>query len=187
MALEDERILDLLFARSEDGIREMEEKYGVRCRKLAGNILGNDRDAEECVNDAYLGVWNTVPPKRPGSLPAYLFGIVRNRSAARYHANRAKKRNSFYDAVLDELAECIPSGDGVEDEVLAGELAGLLNVFLGSLKREDRVLFMCRYWYSDSVSELAVRLGMSGSRVSVRLYRLRDRLRRFLEKEGYVI
>lgn len=183
--MDDERIVELLFARSEDAVAAMEEKYGVRCRKLAGNILGSERDAEECVNDAYLGVWNSVPPSRPESLSAYLLGIVRNRAAARYHANRAKKRNSFYDAALDELEECIPSGNGVEEMILAGELAGLLNTFLKTLKREDRILFVRRYWYLDSVSEIGKRLGMSGNRASVRLSRLRDRLRKFLRQEGY--
>lgn len=146
--MEDERIVELLFARSEEAVRALTEKYGARCRKLAENILGNARDAEECVNDAYLGVWNSVPPKRPESLSAYLLGTVRNLSVARYHANRAKKRNSFYDAAIHELEECIPSGNGVEDLVLAGELAGLLNRFLETLKREDRILFVRRYWYS---------------------------------------
>ena len=185
--MEDERIVELLFARSEEAVRALTEKYGARCRKLAGNILGNARDAEECVNDAYLGVWNSVPPKRPESLSAYLLGTVRNLSVARYHANRAKKRNSFYDAAIHELEECIPSGNGVEDLVLAGELAGLLNRFLETLKREDRILFVRRYWYSDSVSELAKRLGMSSNGASVRLSRIRDRLRRFLRQEGYLV
>ncbi|MCI8465355.1 MAG: sigma-70 family RNA polymerase sigma factor [Lachnospiraceae bacterium] len=185
--MEDEKILELLFARSEEAIKALAEKYGTRCRKLAGSILGNDRDAEECVNDAYLGIWNTVPPKRPNSLSAYLLGIVRNCSTTRYHTNTAKKRNSFYDAALDELEECIPSGNGVEDVILAGELARLLNSFLETLKKEDRILFVCRYWYSDSVLELAKQFGMSSNRISVRLFRIRDRLRRFLQKEGYVL
>lgn len=185
--MDDERMIELLFDRSEEALGALAEKYGARCKKLANNILGNDRDVEECVNDAYLGVWNTVPPKRPKSLPAYLLGIVRNCSVARYHANRAKKRNSFYDATLDELEECISSGNVVEEEILAGELARLLNAFLGTLKREDRALFVYRYWYLESVLELAKRFGMSGGLVSVRLSRIRDKLRKFLQEEGYLL
>lgn len=185
--MEDEKIIELLFARSEEALAALSEKYGARCRKLAGNILRNGRDAEECVNDAYLAVWNTVPPKRPGSLPSYLCRIVRNRAAARYHANTAKKRNSFYDAALDELEECIPSGKTVEDEISARELARLFDRFLEGLKTEDRVLFVHRYWYSDPVSEIAGRLGMSEGRASVRLFRIREKLKKYLLREGYVI
>lgn len=183
--MEDGRIIDLFFERSEQAITELSKKYGAVFGKVAGNILGNARDAEECVNDAYLGVWNTIPPRRPEALLSYACRIVRNLSVARYHANTALKRNSFYDAALDELEECLPATSDVEEELSARELSRLLDRFLGELDRENRILFVRRYWYSDSVSEIAEAFHMSSNSVSARLLRIRTKLRKFLKKEGY--
>lgn len=183
--LEDSRIIDLFFERSEQAITELQKKYGALCRRVAGNILRNDLDVEECVNDAYLGAWNAIPPHRPELLSAFICRIVRNLSVTRYHANTAAKRNSFYDAALDELEECIPSAASVEAEMDARELSALLNRFLGTLDRENRILFVRRYWYSDSVSVIGAALHMNGNSVSARLLRIRRKLRRFLEEEGY--
>lgn len=185
--LEDSQIMDLFYARSEQAITELSQKYGAVCRKVAGNILKNRLDAEECVNDAYLGVWNTIPPQRPDPLLAYVCRIVRNLSIMKYHSNTAAKRNSFYDVALDELEECLASTAMVEAEITAKELSGLLDRFLETLDQENRVMFVRRYWYSDSVSEIAERLHMSSNNVSVRLSRIRGRLKKFLKHEGYEV
>lgn len=185
--MEDSKIIDLFYARSEQAIIELSKKYGAVCRKVAGNILNNRLDAEECINDAYLGVWNTVPPRSPDPLLAYVCRIVRNLSIMKYHSNTAAKRNSFYDVALDELEECLASETTVEIEITARELSGLLDRFLETLDQENRVMFVRRYWYSDSVSEIAERFHMSSNNVSVRLSRIRGRLKKFLKNEGYEV
>lgn len=185
--LTDNQIIDLFHARSEQAITELSEKYGRTCRRLSVNILKNPYDAEECVNDAYLGVWNTVPPRRPDSLPAYVCRIVRNLSLKRYRENTAVKRNSYYDAVLDELAECIPSPDTLEEAYAVKELTETINRFLSTLDKESRVMFMRRYWFSDSIEEIAGLFGTQKHNVSVKLSRIRQKLKRHLEKEGIVI
>lgn len=183
--MEDSKIIDLFFERSEQAITELSKKYGAVCKRVAGNILRNGLDAEECVNDAYLGAWNTIPPRRPEPLLTYICRIVRNLSITRYHANTALKRNSFYDAALDELEECLPSAVTVETELDARELSVLLDRFLETLDRENRILFVRRYWYSDPVSEIGASFHMSGNTVSARLSRIRRKLKSFLKKEGY--
>lgn len=183
--VDDSQIIDLFYARSEQAITELSVKYGAVCRKVACNILNNALDAEECVNDAYLGIWDTIPPKRPDPLLAYVCRIVRNLSIRRYHANTAQKRNSAYDIALDELESCLASGASVEEELSVKELSGLINHFLGTLDKENRILFVRRYWYSDTVADIAVRMKLSENNVSVRLLRIRGKLRKYLQKEGY--
>lgn len=185
--MEDSRIIDLFFERSEQAIAELSKKYGAVCNRVAGNILRNSLDVEECVNDAYLGAWNTIPPRRPEPLLAYLCRIVRNLSITRYHTNTAAKRNSFYDAALDELEECLASAKTVETEISAKELSDLLDRFLGTLDRENRIMFVRRYWYSDPVSSIAAAFHMSSNSVSARLSRIRTKLKKFLKKEGYEV
>lgn len=185
--MDDREIVELFYARSEQAIAELSRKYGGICHQVAGNILNNRLDAEECVNDAYLGVWNTVPPQRPEVLLSYVCRIVRNLSIKRYHANRAIKRNSIYDAALDELEECIPLSATVESEYTAKELAEAIGRFLETLDRENRVIFVRRYWYSDAVSEISGRMGMKQHTVSVRLSRTRAKLKKFLKKEGIAV
>ena len=113
--MDDSKIIDLFYARSEQAIMELSAKYGPVCNKVARNILNNSHDAEECVNDAYLGAWNTIPPQNPNPLLTYICRIVRNLSIMKYHANTAVKRNSFYDVALDELEDCLASSETVED------------------------------------------------------------------------
>ncbi len=182
--MEDGRIVDLFFERSEQAIAELEKKYGPALRRTAANYLSDRQDVEECVNDAYLGVWNSIPPRRPEHLAGYVCRIVRNTAVNRFHANRAEKRSGVYELALDELEECLPSGADVETELEARELTEAIDRFLSALSREDRVLFVRRYWYADGVSELAAMLGCSPGRVSVRLFRLRKKLRDMLTKEG---
>ncbi len=183
--MEDGEILALFEARSECALEELSGKYGKLCGQVAENILKNRSDAEECVNDALLASWNTIPPQRPNPLKTYVLRLVRNLAVTRYHRNTAQKRNSFYDAALDELAECLAAPEDAEDRLTAGELTALLDRFLNTLKADDRVLFVRRYWYGDSVAHAAKRVGLRPGSASVRLSRLRDKLRIILHKEGY--
>ena len=183
--MQDTEIIALFFARSEQAIAELAARHGAVCRRVAENILGDARDAEECVNDAYLGVWNTVPPQRPSPLRTYVCRIVRNLATARYHASRAQKRSSIYDAALDELEDCLASADTAETALGARELTALLDRFLASLGEDERVLFVRRYWYADSVAALAERFGLRENTASVRLARTREKLRNYLKEEGY--
>ena len=184
--VEDSRIIGLFFERSEQAIEALDRKYGAAVRRTAANILNDRLDVEECVNDTWLRVWNSIPPQKPNPLASYVCRIARNLAVNRYHANRAEKRNSAYDLVLDEMAECLPSGVDIETEYDAKEFSAAINRFLAALSPEDRVLFVRRYWYADSVAELAAALGGSANRISVRLFRLREKLRNTLVKEGFL-
>lgn len=180
---EDSKLIELFFERSEQAIDLLSKKYGAVCMRLAQNLLTVRQDAEECVNDAYLAVWETVPPERPDPLIAYLCRIVRNLALKKLRANTAAKR-SGYDTALDELAESIASNESVENELEARELAKHIDRFLSSLGRDERVLFVRRYWFSDSLSELAELFGASEHALSARLYRTREKLKKYLDREG---
>ena len=184
--MEDSEIIRLFFERSEQAIRELDRKYGPAVRKTAANILDDRLDAEECANDAYLRVWNSIPPHAPDSLAGYVCRIARNLAVNRYHADRAQKRSGGYALILDEMEECIPSSADVETEVEAKALGESINRFLSSLRPEDCFLFVRRYWYADSVSELAEMTNSSAGRISVRLFRIRSKLRKTLTKEGFL-
>lgn len=183
----DERIIELFFARSERGIEELDTKYGATCHRVAQNILGNKEDAEECVNDAYLGVWNSIPPKKPSLLSAFLFKILRNLSITRYHANTAQKRNSFYDIALDELEETISTEESIEKECSQKELTNAIEGFLDTLARENRVIFVRRYWFSESYTEIAKRTGLTEKNISVRLTRIREKMKEYLSERGILV
>ena len=185
--IEDEKIIEMFFGRSEQGIRELDIKYGKVCHNLSYHIVGSRQDAEECVNDAYLGAWNTIPPQNPNPLLTYISRIVRNLSIKKYHSNTSVKRNSFYDVALDELESCIPSGKTIESELDAKELSRIIDDFLDTLDKENRVMFVRRYWYSDSISDIAEKFQISSNDVSVRLFRIREKLKKYLKKEGVKI
>ena len=182
--MDDSKIIELFYERSEQAIVELSEKYGAVCGKIAYNILNNRLDAEECVNDAYLAVWNTVPPEKPEPLLSYVCKIVRNLALKKYHENTAEKRNSVYDVSLDEIADCIPASVHVEDEVEAKEVAALINGFLETLDKQSRIMFVRRCWHADSIEELAVLFHKSKHYVSVRLSRIRKALKRYLTEKG---
>lgn len=182
--MEDTQIIQLFFARDQQAITELDTKYGGACRSLSCRILNDRLDAEECVNDAYLGTWNAIPPARPDPLLTFLLKIVRNLSIKRYHANTAVKRNSLYDVALSEVARDVTAPETVETEVEAQSLARLIEAFLDSLSRENRVIFLRRYWFSDSYEDIAHRVGLTEKNVSVRLTRLRRQLRAHLAREG---
>lgn len=182
--MDDESIIDLFFARSEQAIKELDSKYGKVCHRLSYNILHNDLDAEECVNDAYLGTWNAIPPQRPNPLLTFLCKIVRNLSIMRHHTNTAMKRNSIYDVALDEIEDCLSSPETVEKELETKELARNIEGFLDTLTEENRVIFMRRYWFSDSYADIAERVGMTEKNVFVRLTRTRKQMRDYLIERG---
>lgn len=182
--MEDKTIIKLFYQRSETAIAELAKKYDKLCKNISINILKNKEDAEECVNDTYLAVWNTVPPKEPDPLQAYVCRITRNLSLKKYYSNTAKKRNNYYDVILEEVAECLESGRNVEEEILAKELEEEINCFLGSLKKKERVLFVLRYWYCFTPAEIGDKMHMTANTVTVHLHRTREKLQKYLrEKE----
>lgn len=183
----DRQIIDLFFERSEQAISELAKQHEKPVRKVAYNILGNWQDAEECVNDTWLAAWDSIPPHRPSPLRTFVCKIARNLATKKYHSNTAQKRNSQYDVALDELAECIPDHSGVEDVYTAKELSMAINRFLDTLSYEDRFIFMRRYWYADSLTDIVRMTNMSYSTLSVRLYRTRNKLKNLLRKEGLLV
>jgi len=183
--LEENQIIQLFNERSEKAITELSNKYGFLCKSIAENILKNKQDSEECVNDAFLGVWNSIPPQNPSSLKAYVLKIVRNQAIKKYHFNTAFKRNSQYDVALDELYECFSCFNNVESELDSLELTRLINSFLKTLSKNDRIMFIKRYWFAMSVTEIAEDLNVNNHYVSVKLSRIRESLKKYLEKEGF--
>ena len=183
-SLDDSKIIALFYERSQQGITELSEKYGRLCMKIAVNILKSTEDAEECVNDAFLAVWNTVPPENPSPLKTYLIRIVRNTAVKRYHKNTAVKRNSFYDTALSELEEVLYSDNNTEDDLDIKEITEATNRFLEGISEENRVFFIRRYYFGDSVKDIAGMCGRAPHFVSVRLMRTRESLRKYLTKEG---
>lgn len=184
---EDETIIEMFFERSEQGIRELDTKYGKFLRKISYNILNNLQDAEECVNDAYLGAWNAIPPAKPDPLLTYVCKIVRNISLKVYYKKTAAKRNSVYTIAMDEIEACIASPSTAEAELEAKELAHIIESFLDTLSSENRVIFMRRYWFSESCKDIAELVGLTEKNVSVRLTRIRRKLKSYLaEREVFV-
>lgn len=184
--MEDDKIIELFWERSESAIAELDKKYGSVCRKIAFNILGDGRDAEECVNDAYFGIWKTIPPGRPDPLAAYVFKIVKNTSLKKRKYNMARKRNSHFDLSLDELEECISSSTETDSGSME-ELEKAIRGFLDSLEPKNRVLFLKRYWFAESMEDISRELHISKNAAKVKLFRLRKRLREALEREGITI
>lgn len=186
--MDDETIVRLYWERSEQAITATAERYGSYCRSIANNILGNVEDAEECVNDTYMNAWNAMPPHRPNTLATFLGKISRNLALKRYRHRTAAKRGGGQAAVvLDELAELVCDGDGVEQEIDRRELIAAINDFLGKLPREKRCIFVCRYWYFDSIGDIAGRFGMTENHVSVTLSRLRAKLHQYLSERGFTL
>lgn len=185
--MEDSQIIELYWQRSESAIAETARKYGKLCRHIAMNIVGNLSDAEECENDTYVSAWNAIPPTRPSVFSAFLTKIVRNIALNRYEYNKAQKRNNEFDLILDELEGCVAGKDTVESAYEAGELASMLDEFLEQLTKERRVMFVRRYWYSDSVKDIAKRLQISESKVKTTLFRTRNELQDFLAARGVTV
>lgn len=180
--MEDKKLLQLLLQRSGQAIPALARAYGQSLRRTAMNILGDTRDAEECVNDTYLALWDAIPPAEPDPLIAYAQRVVRNICLKRLRQDRARKRRSEFDLSLEELAGCLPGGD-LEQEVHRRLLQEALNRFLREQSKENRCIFLRRYWYGDSVGDIAQLLGMQRNAVTVRLRRLREKLQDYLIKE----
>ena len=181
--MEDKLILKLFNERSEEAITATSDKYGSLLRKIAGNVLGNGEDADECVNDAYLALWDSIPPQAPDPFGAYACRVVKNLSLKRLRYNSAEKRNTYYDASLEELEDCLKSSVNVEDDIDGNELKEALGRFLGKIKKVDRVLFVKRYWFAEDVAQIAEETGFSNRYINVRLHRTREKLKDYLIKE----
>ena len=186
MCLEDYKIVDLYWERSENAIRQTEIKYGRMLVGISSALVPTVQDAEECVNDTYVAAWDSMPDERPIYLGAFLSKIVRRISIDKYRRAHTQKRGGI-EAFIDELSECIPSETDLQTEYDNRRLAELLNVFLRSLDEEKRTIFVRRYYFSDSVSDIARMLGMSEGKIKTSLYRTRKELRNFLEREGIAI
>lgn len=182
--MDDNGIIELLFSRSEDAIGELDKKYGAACLRLSRAIVGDAEDARECVNDAYLGVWNAIPPERPEKLSAYLMRIVRNVSLKAYRRGTAAKRGSAYAVAMEELGDILQSGSTPEAELEAKELAGIIAGFLDTLSRENRAVFLRRYWFAESCRDIASAVGITEKTVTVRLTRIRKKLKDHLLERG---
>ena len=185
--MEDTRIVDLYWERSETAIFETQKKYGHYCHSIAYNILFSDQDAEECVNDTYIRTWNALPPHRPERLSAFLAKITRRLALDRYGYAHAQKRAGQTQVVIEEMESCLPdlhTGDAIADELA---LRQAINEFLRLLPKQTRILFLRRYWYFSDIREIALEYGLSESNVKVTLYRTRNKFREFLEKEGITV
>ena len=183
--MDDQEMIALFFRRDQDAIRAAREQYGGMCTALAHRILGSGEDAEECVSDALLSAWESIPPQRPRSLGAYLAALTRNQALDRLRRDSARKRGGGEAALaLHELEESIPAPSSVEDAVESRMLAESLDRFLRSLPDRDRRAFLRRYWYLCPVKEVARLGGMSDSAAASLLRRLRKKLKQHLEKEG---
>ena len=181
--MDDLQIIELYFARDEQAIKETDRKYGKTCFRVAKNLLFNNEDSEECVNDTYLTVWNKIPPTRPNNFTAFICKIIRNLSLKRLEISNAMKRSADAIISLSEIETTLPDysiAQGVEDE----ELAKLISAFLWSEKELDRNVFLRKYWFFDTISDIAERYSMRESTVKSMLFRTRNRLREFLRKEG---
>jgi len=181
--LEDNKIIDLFFARNEDAIVETDAAYGRRLFALANNVLQNREDAQECVSDTYLKTWDTIPPLRPQFFFGYLAKLCRHFSLGKLDWKNAAKRKAEVVALTQEMENCVPDTRR-EDELEGKELGRLLNAFLRQQTPENRMVFLRRYWYADTVAEIAQRYGISENAVMTRLHRTRKRLNSYLQKEG---
>ncbi len=181
--MDDKRIIEMFFARDEGAILETQEKYGKLCLKIADNIIGDVHDADECVNEAYLGLWNAIPPERPKSLSAFLAKITRNLALKRLEYNRAAKRYAQSVSSIDELEEILP-GDLEPSETEDRELGEWISAFLRQESEDARNVFIRKYWFFDPVVDISERYGFSPAKVKSMLFHTRNRLRKYLEEKG---
>lgn len=186
--MEDFKIIELFFKRNENAISETEIKYGRYLSKIAYNILFDTEDSEECVNDTYMKAWNSIPPQQPEILSTFLGKITRHLAIDLFRKKHAEKRkNSEYALSLSELDECIPDKFSAEKEFEQKELSESINRFLASLSKENRDIFVCRYFYSDSIKEIASFFKSSESKIKSSIFRSRKALKEHLEKEGFYL
>ena len=179
--MEDSQIIAFLFQRSEQAIRAIQEKYGGLCRSVVSNILWDYRDVDECISDTYLRVWRSIPPQHPDRLDSYIARVARNAALDRHDYNCASLRNSALTLAYEELEYALPSRDGCLDAVM---FRTFLNQFLRSQKKDARIMFIRRYWYGDSVHQIAAAFGCGEEKVKSSLFRTRNKLRDAMLKEG---
>lgn len=186
--MEDEAIVSLYWQRNESAIRETERKYDRYLTKIAMNILADREDSRESVNDTYLAAWNSMPPHRPGVLSTYLGKITRRISIDRFrYRNREKRRQSEYEISVSELGDCVSGGNTTEEAVNVKLLADAIGIWLRLQPEENRNLFLCRYYFLDSLQEVAKHCGITESKCKTVLFRMRKSLKEYLEKEGFVV
>lgn len=182
--MEDARIIELYWQRDAEAVAETDKKYGPYCLAVAENILRSGQDAEECVNDTWLRAWNAIPPQRPVQLRAYLAKLTRNLSLDRLDQRQAQKRGGPMGVLLSELSECIPSPDTVEGTLDNRQIAEAISAWLREQPERSRIAFVRRYFYADSLSQIARRVGLSEGGVKSLMHRQRGSLRNYLEQEG---
>ena len=183
--MEDEKIIELYFERNESAISETAEKYGNYLYKIAFNILSDNEDSEESVNDTYMSAWNTIPPEKPNIFSAFLSKITRYISLNRYRSGKAEKRGGGeIDTAFEEIEECVPDKSNIYDEIETKELAEIISDYLKKLPETERKIFICRYYYLDSLSDISKQFGFSKSKVASMLHRTRKKILSHLEKEG---
>ena len=185
--MKDEEIIELYFKRNERAIEETDIKYGRYSQTIAGNILWDEQDIEECIDDTYMKMWHRIPPTRPLILRAFVGKIVREIALNMYKASKAKKRGEgVVSELLDELEECIPASNNVEHSILGNELAEIIGDFVRELDERDAYIFTSRYFYTLDIADIAEKFGMTRHNVTVVLSRLRNKLQTRLVKEGYL-
>lgn len=185
--VDDNIIIELFWERSADAISETDKKYRPYCHSIAYNILFDERDAEECINDTWLGAWNAIPPNRPAILKTFLGKLTRRLSLVKLRNQKRLKRGGGEAAIaLEELGDCIAASDSVEKTIEEKELTKAVNVFLETLKDTERDVFVCRYWYFASISQISKSFGFSETKTKSMLFRIRNKLREYLE-EAYFI
>lgn len=186
--MDDSGIVDLYLARDEAAISETQQKYGQRLRKIAFNVLDSAASAEECENDTYLEAWNRIPPHEPRTyLFSFLGKIARHLAIDMCRKNSSLKRQALFCELTDEMAECIPGESSAEEAVDAEALKRSIDAFLGGLSVPQQNVFVRRYWFFDSIADIARQYGFTQSKVKTMLFRMREGLRAHLEKEGYTI
>ena len=185
--MEDQIIVALYWSRDQRALGESQKKYGSLCFRLSENILASREDAEECVSDALYAAWRQIPPLIPRSLRTFLGRVTRNLSVSRYRADRAGKRSCGMDELLSELSDCLPDGCSVEEEADSRALSVTISGWLDTLSPGDRELFVRRYWFCDSLTDIAAQMEETPQQLAQRTYRLRKLLKQCLEKEGYTI
>ena len=182
--MDDKQIIKRLFDRAESALEALRARFDRPLHRIAVNILGSGEDAEECVNDTYLALWNAIPPAEPDPLPPYVYRTGRNIALKRLRYDRASRRNTAYDLSLEELEAVLPA-DSPDTALDARELGRAMNRFLSTESRDAREIFLCRYWFGDSVKAIARRMNRTENNVSVTLSRVKHRLKDHLIKEGF--
>ena len=183
--MDDLHIVSLYLKRDEQALKETDDKYRRLCFSIAKNILADTEDCRECVNDTYMAVWNSIPPNKPDNFKAYIAKTARNTALKRLEFNMADKRNPSMSVFLDEIGEII-ADESVMADISAQELGQLINKFLKNEKADSRNVFILRYWYFHSISEISAKYNFSESKVKSMLFNSRKRLEKFLRQEGYL-